>query len=88
MPIPRETYIVAIRIGMPSRVINMPSPVASPTTMTVNVTMPTGRLRSRWSVSFQVRSSNGARSARTTGFGAGTWTGGGGSVIEVSMLAA
>jgi hypothetical protein len=42
----------------------------------------------RWIVSCQVLSSNGARSARTIGFGVRTWVGAGGRVIEVSMLAA
>jgi hypothetical protein len=50
--------------------------------------MPIGMLRRRWIVSFQVRSSNGARNARTSGFGVRTWVGAGGRVIEVSMLAA
>jgi hypothetical protein len=54
--------------------------------MIVNVAMPNGMLSRRWIVSFHVRASNGARSARTSGF-AGTWTGGGGRVIEVSMVA-
>ena len=56
--------------------------------MIVNVAMPIGMLRRRWIVSFQVRSSNGARRARTSGFGVLTATGGGGRLIEVSMLAA
>jgi hypothetical protein len=45
-------------------------------------------IRRRWIVSFQVRGSNGARSARTSGFGVATRAGGGGRVIEVSMPAA
>jgi hypothetical protein len=45
-------------------------------------------LRRRWIVSYHVRRSNGARSARITGLGVRTRTGGGGRVIEVSMLAA
>jgi hypothetical protein len=56
--------------------------------MIVNVAMPIGMLSRRWIVSFHVRSSNGARSARITGFGVRTRTGGGGRVIEVSMLPA
>jgi hypothetical protein len=55
--------------------------------MIVNVAMPNGMLSRRWIVSFHVRASNGPRSARTNGFAAGTWTGGGGRVIEVSMVA-
>ena len=72
---------------MPISVISRPNPSANPVTTIVNVAMPIGMLSRRWIVSFQVRSSNGARSARTTGFGVRTWTGAGGTVIEVSMLA-
>jgi hypothetical protein len=79
---------MAIRIGIPTSVISRPNPKAKPVTTIVNVAMPTGMLRRRWIVSFQVRSSNGARNARTSGFGARTWAGGAGRVIEVSMLAA
>jgi hypothetical protein len=56
--------------------------------MIVNVAIPIGMLRRRWIVSFQVRSSNGALSARTSAFGVRTCAGAGGRVIEVSMLAA
>ena len=73
---------------MPSSVISRPNPRANPVTTIVNVAMPIGMLSRRWIVSFQVRSSNGARSARTSGFGVRTRTGGGGRVIVVSMLAA
>ena len=72
---------------MPISVIRRPNPSANPVTMIVNVAMPIGRLSRRWAVSFQVRASNGARSARASGFGARTWAGAGGSVIEVSMVA-
>jgi hypothetical protein len=65
----------------------MPNPNAKPVTMIVNVATPNGMLSRRWIVSFHVRASNGARSARTSGFAAETWAGGGGRVIEVSMLA-
>ena len=73
---------------MPISVISRPNPSANPVTTIVNVAMPIGMLSRRWIVSFQVRSSNGARSARTSGFGVRTWVGAGGRVIEVSMLAA
>ena len=74
-----------MRIGIPINVISSPNPSANPVTMIVKVAMPSGMLSRRWSVSFHVRSSNGARRARRIGFL--TWTGGGGRVIEVSMLA-
>ena len=74
-----------MRIGIPISVISSPNPSANPVTMTVKVTMPSGMLRRRWSVSFHVRSSNGARRARTTGFEFRAVVGGGGMVIVVSM---
>ena len=46
-----------------------------------------GRLSRRWIVSFHVRSSNGIRSARESGFDVRTCVGAGGRVIEVSMVA-
>jgi len=73
---------------MPTSVISRPNPSEKPVTMIVNVAIPIGMLRRRWIVSFQVRSSNGALSARTSGFGVRTCAGAGGRVIEVSMLAA
>ena len=69
------------------RVIKSPNPTASPVMMIVNVAIPIGMLSRRWMVSFQVRSSNGARSARTNGFGFWTTDGGGGMLITVSMNA-
>jgi hypothetical protein len=72
---------------MPISVIASPNPVASPVMMIVNVAMPIGMLSRRWIVSFQVRSSNGARSARASGLELGAVEGGGGMVIEVCMVA-
>jgi len=72
---------------MPISVIRRPNPSANPVTTIVNVAMPIGMLSRRWMVSFHVRSSNGARSARTSGFGLGAVAGGGGMVIVVSMPA-
>jgi hypothetical protein len=72
---------------MPISVISMPNPSADPVTTIVNVAMPIGRLSRRWNVSFHVRSSNGARRARTSGFELWPVAGGGGSVIVASMPA-
>jgi hypothetical protein len=49
--------------------------------------MPIGIFRRRWIVSFHVRSSKGARTARASGLELGAVEGGGGMVMAVSVVA-